>query len=352
MIRAAFRIRSGLTSCLAALLVLSTFSATADSVSVLMYHRFAEDRYPSTNVQAEDFREQLALLAQDGRTVIALPSLLERLAGGAPLPDRAVAVTIDDAYRSVHDVAWPMLADAGIPFTVFVATDPVDEGHSSLMDWDMMRAMARQGVTFANHSGSHDHLVQRRPGESDAQRLARVREDLERGARRLEEELGATGAVLEGVFAWPFGEYDVALADLVQELGWVAFGQQSGPVSGAATDARALPRFPVNEAYSDLGELRTKLDSLPLPVASIDPWNPVTGPRPELVVTLAGERAEWPRLACYVSGQGRVDPEWLAPGRFRVTPLNALGRGRQRVNCTAPGPGGRYYWFSHPWLVE
>lgn len=323
----------------------------ADSAAVLMYHRFGEDRYPSTNVREDAFREQLRLLAEGPWTVIDLRRLRAHLDDGAPLPERSVVITIDDAYRSVHDVAWPLLAEAGFPFTVFVATDPVDQGHGGIMDWDQMRAMAAQGVTFANHGASHDHLADRGEGESARDHAARVRRDLEAGQRRLDAELGPTGQVLSGVFAWPFGEYDSTTAAVLVELGWIAFGQQSGAV-GAATDRRALPRFPINEAYSDLAEFRTKIDSLPLPVRAVRPWDPVTGPHATLEVQLEAGSDTLPGLACFVSGQGRVAPEWTGEAQFRVAPPQPLATGRQRVNCTAPGPGGRYYWFSHPWLVR
>ena len=59
------------------------------------------------------------------------------------------------------------------------------------------------------------------------------------------------------------------------------------------------------------------------------------------------------RLACFVSRQGRVDVQWLEAGRvFQVGPREWLGRGRQRVNCTAPAGQGRFYWYSHQWIVQ
>ena len=90
-------------------------------------------------------------------------------------------------------------------------------------------------------------------------------------------------------------------------------------------------------------------------VASVDPWDPVvTSPRPTVEIGLGEtDRRLEEQLACYVSGQGRVEVQWLEPGRrFSVRPERPLGPGRQRVNCTAPGPDGRYRWFSHPWIVR
>lgn len=325
---------------------------------MFMYHRFGEDDFPATSVTLDAFEAQLQWLEDNDAQVIGLEQLLAFLASGTPLPERAVVLTIDDAYASIHAEAWPLLRARGWPFTVFVATDPVDAGFGDYLDWPRLRELAAAGVTLANHGASHAHLATPLAGESEAERAARVRADLLKGARRLQEEISeaggaaAEGAVIEGVFAYPYGEYDPVVAGVVQSLGWVAFGQQSGAV-GAISDRRALPRFPINERYSDLGEFATKALSRPLGVARIEPWNPVTGPEPVLEVWLDPVGAELAELACYVGGQGRVAVEWQVPDRqFRVRPKAALTPGRQRVNCTAPGSDGRYHWFSHQWLVQ
>lgn len=324
-------------------------AVASDSAVVLMYHRFGEDRYPSTNIRIEQLEAQLEHLRDGGSTVVPMTDLVASLTAGDPLPDRAVVLTVDDAYRSVYEVAFPRLRREGFPFTVFVATDPVDARLPDYMTWNQMREMAAAGVTFANHGASHSSLVERLSGESDADWRTRVRADVEKGRQRLSEELDPIATV----FAYPYGEYDAVTASIVRDMGYLAFGQQSGAV-GPSSDRRALPRFPMAEAFADLAEFRTKVASVPMPVSSVEPWDPVVATtRPTLEVTLDAGDAQLDRLACFVSGQGRVEVEWLEPGRrFRVGPPADLGAGRQRVNCTAPRPDGRFVWFSHPWIVR
>ena len=334
------------------LLLFTAQAASAQQAVVFIYHRFGEDAYPSTSVRVEDFKAQVELLREGGYNVIPLRTLLDHLAADTPLPDRSVALTVDDAYLSVYTQAWPVVREAGFALTVFVATEPVDRQTPSLMSWAQMRGLAAEGVTFANHGASHDHLVRRREGETEEAWRARVAEDLRRGQARLDDELGSTGAVVTGVFAHPFGEYDTGTTGVLREKGYVAFGQQSGAV-GPLSDRLALPRFPINEAYSDLGSFRTKADSLPMPVTRIEPWDPVTGPLPELTLFLDGSLEHPEQLACYLGDGSRLAPQWLEPGReMRIKVAAPLSPGRQRVNCTAPGPGGRYHWFSHQWLVR
>lgn len=320
-----------------------------DSAVVLMYHRFGEDRYPSTNIKVEQFVAQLELLKNEGFSVVPLTDLLAALTDGKSLPPKAVVITIDDAYRSIYENAYPLLRRYGFPFTVFVATDPVDDILPAYMGWDQMREMAGNGASFANHGASHRSVITRLEGESDDDRITRVLSDVEKGRKRLAEELEP----VPNVFAYPYGEYDSKVAELLQTAGYISFGQQSGAV-GPGSDLRALPRFPIAEAYADIGEFRVKVKSMPMPVEALTPWDPVVNDtRPEIEITLGETDARLGELACFVSGQGRVQVRWIVEGkRFAVGPQRPLGAGRQRVNCTVPRNDGRYLWFSHPWFVS
>ena len=97
-------------------------SVAADYATILMYHRFGEDRYPSTNVTLEQFEEHLEVLAQDQYNVLPLDDIVAYRQSGEPLPDRTVAITIDDAYLSVYEQAFPRLQRYGFTATLFMAT--------------------------------------------------------------------------------------------------------------------------------------------------------------------------------------------------------------------------------------
>jgi peptidoglycan/xylan/chitin deacetylase (PgdA/CDA1 family) len=346
---ALFRLPPGVALLTAMIFSIAPPLGAADSVVALMYHRFGEDKFPSTNIRVEQFEAHLQHLQSGGYTVVPLSAVVEALTENRDLPERAVVITIDDAYRSVYDVAFPRFEELGVPFTVFVATDPVDQGLPGYMSWDQMRQMAEAGATFANHGASHGSVIERLQGEDDPSRLARVKEDVEKGWRRLREELDP----LPGVFAYPYGEYDLAAASLIRDMGYLAFGQQSGAI-GRHSDVRALPRFPMAEAFGELPEFRTKIASLPMPVGSVEPWDPVVSTDlPNVTVTLRENDLGLDRLACFVSGQGRVEVEWVtSKTRFRVGPIKPFPVGRHRVNCTVPHQSGRFLWFSHPWIVQ
>ena len=76
-------------------------SFAADHAVILMYHRFGEDQYPSTNVRLEQFEEHLEVLAQGQYNVLPLDDIVAHLQSGEPLPDRTVEVDVREIVS--HD---------------------------------------------------------------------------------------------------------------------------------------------------------------------------------------------------------------------------------------------------------
>lgn len=336
-------------ACFVLFILFDASSRASGTAVVLMYHRFGEDRYPETSIQISQFEAQLELLKNEGFCLVPLSSLVSALTEEEPLPPKAVVITIDDAYRSIYEVAYPRLRAYGFPFTVFVATEPVDKGFSAYMTWEQMREMEGGGATFANHGTGHLSMIDRLKGESEEDRITRVVEDVTNGQKRLSEELRP----IAGVFAYPYGEFDGRIAERLRKMGYICFGQHSGALN-SGSDRRALPRFPISEAYSDIDEFRIKISSLPLPVDVLNPWEPVVNQTfPEIRVTLGESEACFSRLSCFVGGQGRVPIRWIEAGKkFSVVPQDRLTPGRHQVNCTVQRNDGRYFWFSHPWFVK
>ena len=128
-------------------------------VTVLIYHRFGEDKYPSTNIGVERFREQLEYLKTNDYKVISLEQLVHYLSEGTELPEKSVVITIDDGYRSVYDNAWPLLRTYGYPFTVFLYAKATENKHWNYLTWDQVKEMAAGGVDFQNHGFSHNHMA-------------------------------------------------------------------------------------------------------------------------------------------------------------------------------------------------
>jgi len=337
--------------CLLALLVLILAPGSglaADQATVFIYHRFGDSRYPGTNTSQAEFRAHLETLRTGGYTVLPLGEIVVRLRSGAPLPERCVAITVDDAFRSFLDGAVPLLREYGYPATLFVNTGEV--GGPDYLNWEELRRLAREGVEIGNHSAAHGYLLDRRRDESDAVWRQRVTAEI----RTAQDELTARLGAAPQLFAYPYGEFSSALIALVRELGFVAaVGQQSGVV-GREQELFALPRFPVGGSYSTLQAFRDRLRFRPLPVQVLEPAdtlvNAVNPPR--LRVKLDLQKIDPRTLRSYVSGQppALVTARDMADGVYEITARAPLTDRRSKYSLTATDRQGNWYWFSQLWV--
>ena len=311
-----------------------------DSATILMYHRFGESRYPSTNVTLEQFDAHLAYLKQGNYTVLPLPTIIETLRRGELLPDRTVAITIDDAYQSVLDHAWPRLEQAGFPFTLFVATSPIDRELRSYMSWDDLRFLQEKGVTIGSQTHTHPHMHRLTPEQ--------IKEELDTSNQRFLEELG----LRPELFAYPYGEYSSFVIEGVKEAGFTtAFGQNSG-IMHAQSDFFELPRFAFNENYSTIERLRLAIDGLPLKVSDITPTDMVITENPPIYgFTLHEDMQPSSQLRCFASSYGKLDVTLLGT-RVEIRAPGPLPSPRSRINCTMPAADQRWRWFGRQFLTR
>lgn len=323
----------------------------ANSAVIFMYHRFGENDLPSTSIKIEQFEAHLQELKSDGYHVMALEDIIKALRGGNDLPEHTVAITIDDAYLSVYKQAWPRLKALGFPFTVFVSTDPVDQGIHGYMSWDQIRELQKGGAGIGNHTASHLHM----PDFS----VAVNRREINKSNGRFKKELGATPTLI----AFPYGEASKALIGLVRSSGFsAAFGQHSG-VATKNPSLYYLPRFALNETYGDIKRFRLAANALGLDVVDVTPNDPLIDAGddnpPALGFTINGDEAlrkSLNRLSCFGSHEGKLDVSRLtgegAQTRIEIRMQTALPKGRTRINCTLPAKNSRWYWFGRQFYTK
>lgn len=155
---------------------------STDHAVVLVYHHVSEETPPSTSVSPEQFAAHLDFLAREGFNVWPLSRILEHLQNGRKLPARTVALTFDDAYRSVYTHALPMLRSRNFPFTIFVTTDYIDGKSRLYLSWEQLREMTSQGAEIGNHSLSHPPGAPQGWRKRGAVASARARRDPRRTA--------------------------------------------------------------------------------------------------------------------------------------------------------------------------
>lgn len=333
----------------------STLSLAANDIThskgvILLYHHVSADTPRSTSVSPEEFARHLDYIKAH-YTVVPLTQLVNAAKGKGSVPDNALAITFDDGYENILQNGHPLLKSHGFPYTVFINPEVIGE-QANQLDWQQIRQMQAEGATFANHTMDHLHLLEKQAGESEQAWLARVWKNITDAEAALKKHTGQSLKYL----AYPFGEYNQAIAAKLSENGYTAFGQHSGAV-GTFSDMTAIPRFPAAGPYARLETLKTKMASLAMPVTTVSLPEPQMRSRKvsnAVEITLDSEAANDVRLsqlACYY--QGDTLDITAGEDKFAFTLQATLPVGRSRVNCTAPSnaASGRFYWYSMPFFV-
>ncbi len=326
-----------------ALVVMSAFSVFAKgSASVLMYHRFGEAEFPSTNITLEQFDAHLNAIQDGNYAVLPLSELVDKLKANEDLPDKALAITIDDGYASIFHEAYPRFKKAGIPFTIFISTDPIDRGYDKHLSWKQIREMAKDPlVTIGAHTASHMHMA--------AASEARMGDEMARSLQRFEKEIGYR----PDIFAYPYGEASLKAASVVRGFGMkAAFGQHSGAI-GNGDDLYYLARFSMNERFGDIKRFQMVSKAKSLFVTDLGPKDMmITKRNPPLIgFSVAEDVGSLNALACFASHEGKVRVEKVFDRRVEVRLEKALPVGRTRLNCTMPAGEGRWRWFGRQFYV-
>ena len=241
-------------------------SKTEDAgITVLIYHRFGEDKYPTTNIDVERFREQLEYLKNNDYTVIPLQQLVGYLQEGKTLLERSVVITIDDGYRSVYENAWPLLKEFGYPFTVFLYAKATEDRHWNYMTWEQVMEMKNAGVDFQNHGFAHEHMAFMPSGMAMDEYRAWIRADLAVSTRILSEELKERPRF----FAVPYGEYNKVILEEIRSFGYEAILLQDPGSVSSHTDPFAIPREPIlGNDWATMKHFQMVLERVDLPITA------------------------------------------------------------------------------------
>ncbi|MBY0276530.1 polysaccharide deacetylase family protein [Candidatus Binatia bacterium] len=214
---------------------------------ILMYHAISPRPETSRGARfccaPQRFRSHLQLLRAAGWQVLPLDDLVALVRARRPLPTRAAAITLDDGFRDAVEHALPLLREAGVPATAFVATDcigranewMVREGYDArpMLSPDEIVRLHRSGVAIGAHSASHPRLSLL--SRDDAEREMRSSRDV------LERLLGAPVRH----FAYPYGDVSPRERELARLVGFTsACGVVPGPIDPNG-DPYDLPRLEV-----------------------------------------------------------------------------------------------------------
>jgi peptidoglycan/xylan/chitin deacetylase (PgdA/CDA1 family) len=202
-----------------------------DSV-VLCYHAVSPTWQASFSVKPDALERQLSWFVRHGWRGSTFSDMLGRA------PNKALAVTFDDAFLSVFKLAHPILRSLGLPGTVFAPTAFTSPGQSlswrgiehwaatpdapelEAMSWSELGALTDDGWEIGSHTRVHPHLTQLDD--------AALREELEASREEVATILGRPCVSI----AYPYGDVDQRV---------IASARDAGYVAGAALSRRLVP---------------------------------------------------------------------------------------------------------------
>jgi peptidoglycan/xylan/chitin deacetylase (PgdA/CDA1 family) len=316
---------------------------------ILQYHRFDESKYPSTDISMDLFKKQIEYLAKNNYNVMPLSTIVNYLSRKKELPPKTVAITMDDAYESVYTKAYPLLKKYKFPFTVFVNSSPIVHHSKNFASWEDMKEMGANGAEFANHTYTHQYLV-RMDANNSKNYEKDVTKEIEKSETQLEENLGKYVCTNPKMLAYPFGEFDARLMRLLEKLAYVGIAQNSGPVS-SDSDLLALHRFPMSGGFGKMEKFILKLHTLPLPLRETSNEDTIVDESNNPPLFSIMLKKELKDLQCFTSNGEKIKMNWLSKKHVQMQSNSLLKYPRDHYTCTAMASKGRWYWYSHMWVV-
>jgi len=304
-----------------------------EGILSLMYHRFNEHKYPSTNIQVDVFKKQMQII-KNSNYIFSNPKNFEKNFN-TPKTNKEILITIDDAFLSFYLEAWPYLKKNKIPFVLFVSTEPV--GKKGYMTWEQIKEIEAEKFTIiGHHSHSHEYLI-----DNDNDFFI---SDIKKANEIFLKNLG----YIPNLFSYPFGEYSKFMRDYIAQNFNYAFGQHSGVID-LNKDKFELPRFPINEKYGQLKRFNSIINSFPLEYEQLLPLEKkltIENNPPNFKVMFFKEQDNIKNINCY---SNELDKWEKSNTNFDNNVLTIKFRGsfkprRGRINCSL-NDDGKWRWF-------
>ncbi len=308
----------------------------------LMYHRFDENKYPSTNVRMEIFKKQIDIISDLKISFLHPKNLEEQLS--KPNKIKKILFTVDDGFQSFYDNAWPILKKENIPFILFISTDYI--GKKNYMNWDQIKEIEKSGLgIIGNHSHSHEYLVDK-PDEQ-------IHKDINQAITLFKKELGHSPKY----FSYPFGEYSNNFKQILKNLNFnIAFGQHSGVID-STKNSLELPRFPINEKYGNLDRFKFILNLLPFPYKEIYPKNRYLKENenpPELNIVFFKNQKNLKNINCFSNEGNDWKNSKIKLEKDNVLKINfdeKFTSERGRINCSLKDKDG-WRWMGIQYVIS
>ena len=196
-----------------------SFSSLLADAHIFVYHRFGDDRYPTTNTSLKELKKEFDYFKNNGYKVIKLDTLVNALNRHQKIDDKWVVLTIDDNFKSFYQNGLEIFKKYHYPFSLFVYVKATEDRYPDYTSWRELKEISKYG-SIEFHSYSHPHMTYKNDKY--------LKNDFKKGLMLIKKRLGITPKY----FAYPYGEYDKRVKNIAKSFGFKAIiNQNIGAVS-------------------------------------------------------------------------------------------------------------------------
>jgi peptidoglycan/xylan/chitin deacetylase (PgdA/CDA1 family) len=185
-------------------------------VPILLYHDFSKTRTSKMKVLETSFEAQMKYLKENGYHVITLERFLDFMELKEQIPEKSVVITIDDGWKSLYTIAYPILKKYDFPATLFVYTDFI--GGRKGLTWNQIKELSDNGFDVECHTKTHRYLTKIKDGETFAQFFESIKNELMHPKKLLKQKLNRDCSCL----AYPYGKTNSLVAAMAKKQGYRA----------------------------------------------------------------------------------------------------------------------------------
>ena len=311
-----------------------------EGVVSIMYHRFNEHKYPSTNIQIDVFKDHLEIIRKSKYNFYNPKDFINNF--NIPKKQKKILLTIDDGFESFYKEAWPILKKNKIPFILFVSTEPI--GKNGYMNWSQIKEIDKfEFVMIGHHSHTHDYLIDKTNEEFIS--------DIKKANSLFLKNLGYVATL----FSYPFGEYSKFMKDYISKNFNFSFGQHSGVID-INKEKFELPRFPINEKYGETKRFKSIVNYFPLEYNYLKPEEKKLYQKnnpPKFSVKFFSDQKNLNNISCYSNEGGRWEKSKIEINNYNLLiefrePFNPR---RGRINCSL-NDDGKWRWFGTQFTIR
>lgn len=226
---------------------------------ILLYHAIQECNFRTDKmglaVPQDVFYMQMKYLKEEGFYVTGLSQLIDTIIYGRLIPEKSIAITFDDGYKSIFKNAFPILKEfnfsAALFINIFVIERRIPEcfyWHAwDALSWEEIKALSSAGIAIGSHGYSHRGLD--KLSEKELQYEISKSQDL------IESRLGSKA----NTFSYPNGTFNRSVKNALKKNNFICSCSSIEGVNDAGSDIFALKRTEITAFDNTLYKFKKKI---------------------------------------------------------------------------------------------